>query len=213
MFTILLLFNIFQGIFMNFEMVMALSEALDARDKYTAGHSRRVMEYSVGIAKHLKLPGENIALLKISALLHDIGKIGIPDDILHKQSNISDKEFAAIKKHPEIGANILKAVGAFKNLVPIVYHHHERFDGLGYPQGIYGEQIPLYARIISIADSFDAMTSTRPYRKALHIENALLEIELNGGKQFDPSISNVFIDRFGDIFDEVFRNIEPEYSI
>ena len=198
---------------MNFEMVMALSEALDARDKYTAGHSRRVMEYSVGIAKHLKLPGEDIARLKISALLHDIGKIGVPDAILHKESGISDNEFAAIKKHPEIGTNILKAVGSFKDLVPIVYHHHERFDGLGYPKGIYGEQIPLYSRIISIADSFDAMTSNRPYRKALRIESALMEIELNGGKQFDPSISHVFTDRFVDIFDEAYRNIEPEYSI
>jgi len=198
---------------MNFEMVMALSSALDARDKYTAGHSRRVMEYSVGIAKRLKFSEKDIHELKISALLHDIGKIGISDVILHKESRISDKEFATIKKHPEIGANILKAVGAFKDLVPIVYHHHERFDGLGYPQGIYGEQIPLYSRIIAIADSFDAITSTRPYRKALRIENALLEIELNGGKQFDPSISNIFIDRFVDIFDEALRNIEPEYSI
>jgi len=198
---------------MNFEMVMALSGALDARDKYTAGHSRRVMEYAVGIAKHLKLPERDVGRLKISALLHDIGKIGVSDTVLHKESGLSDKEFAVIKKHPEIGANILKAVGAFKDLVPVVYHHHERFDGIGYPQGIYGEQIPLYARIIAIADSFDAMTSTRPYRKALRIENALLEIELNGGKQFDPSISNIFIDRFGDIFDGALRNIEPEYSI
>jgi len=198
---------------MNFEMVMALSGALDARDKYTAGHSRRVMEYAVGIAKHLKLPEKDIYGLKISALLHDIGKIGVSDIVLHKESRLSDKEFAIIKKHPETGANILKTIGAFKDLVPIVYHHHERFDGMGYPHGIYGEQIPLYARIIAIADSFDAMTSTRPYRKALHIETALIEIELNGGKQFDPSISNIFIDRFGDIFDEALRNIEPEYTI
>jgi len=198
---------------MNFEMVMALSGALDARDKYTAGHSLRVMEYAVGIAKHLKLPEKDIGNLKISALLHDIGKIGISDAILHKESKISDKDFAVIKKHPVIGANILKTVGAFKDLVPIVYHHHERFDGMGYPEGIYGEQIPLYSRIIAIADSFDAMTSTRPYRKALPIETALLEIELNGGKQFDPSISDVFIAHFGNIFDEALKKIEPEYSI
>jgi len=198
---------------MNFEMVMALSEALDARDKYTSGHSRRVMEYSVGIARHLKLPEKDIDRLKISALLHDIGKIGISDAVLHKESRLSDKEFAIIKKHPEIGANIIKAIGAFKDLVPIVYHHHERFDGTGYPQGIYGEQIPLCARIIAVADSFDAMTSTRPYRKALNVENALLEIELNSGKQFDPSISNVFIAHFGNIFDEALKNVEPEYNI
>jgi len=196
---------------MNFEMVMALSNALDARDKYTAGHSRRVMEYSVGIAKHLKLQEKDVYKLKTSALLHDIGKIGISDVILHKEFGISDKELATIKKHPEIGTNILRAIGSFKDLVPIVYHHHERFDGTGYPQGIYGEQIPLLARIIAIADSFDAMTSTRHYRKALSIDNALLEIELNGGKQFDPSISNIFVDHFGSIFDEVLKNIEPKY--
>jgi len=198
---------------MNFEMVMALSQALDARDKYTAGHSRRVMEYSVGIARHLKLSENDIYDLKMSALLHDIGKIGVPDAILHKETKMSEKEFSVIKKHPEIGSNILKAIGTFKNLVPVVYHHHERYDGRGYPNGIYGEQIPLNARIIAIADSFDAMTSTRTYRKALKIENALLEIELNGGKQFDPSISNIFIDRFMYIFDEAMKNMEPEYSI
>jgi len=196
---------------MNFEMVMALSNALDARDKYTAGHSRRVMEYSVGIAKHLNLPEKDVYKLKTSALLHDIGKIGISDVILHKEFGISDKELTAIKKHPEIGTNILRAIGSFRDLVPIVYHHHERFDGTGYPQGIYGEQIPLLARIIAIADSFDAMTSTRHYRKALSIDSALLEIELNGGKQFDPSISNIFVDHFGSIFDEALKSIEPKY--
>jgi putative nucleotidyltransferase with HDIG domain len=198
---------------MNFEMVMALSGALDARDRYTANHSRRVMEYASGIAKHLELPKKDIDRLKISALLHDIGKVGIPDAVLHKESRISDKEFAIIKKHPGIGANILETMGAFKDLVPIVYHHHERYDGMGYPQGIYGEQIPLFSRIISVADSYDAMTSTRPYRKALPVETALLEIELNRGKQFDPLISDIFITSFGDIFDEAFRNTEPEYSI
>jgi putative nucleotidyltransferase with HDIG domain len=198
---------------MNFEMVMALSGVLDARDKYTAGHSRRVMEFATGIAKHLELSKKEIDGLKISALLHDIGKVGISDIILNKESKISDKEFAVIKKHPGIGANILETIGAFKDLVPAVYHHHERYDGMGYPQGIYGEQIPLHSRIIAVADSFDAMTSTRPYRKALSVEIALLEIELNSGKQFDPYISNVFIARFGNIFDEVLKNAEPEYII
>jgi putative nucleotidyltransferase with HDIG domain len=198
---------------MNFEMVMALSGALDARDKYTANHSRRVMEYAAGIAKHLELPKKDIDRLKISALLHDIGKIGIPDVILYKESRVSDKEYAVIKKHPGIGANILKAAGAFKDLVPAVYHHHERFDGMGYPQGIYGEQIPLFSRIIAVADSFDAMTSTRPYRKALDFEAALLEIELNSGRQFDPSVSDIFIIHFADILDEALKNMEPEYII
>jgi len=198
---------------MYFEMVMALSSALDARDKYTAGHSRRVMEYAAGIAKYMELRKKDIDRLKISALLHDIGKVGVPDAVLYKETRISDKEFTVIKKHSEIGANILETIGAFKDLVPIVYHHHERYDGLGYPRGIYGEHIPLLSRIISVADSFDAMTSTRPYRKALDIGTALFEIELNGGKQFDPSIVKVFITSFGYIFDEALRNTEPEYSI
>jgi len=198
---------------MYFEMVMALSSALDARDKYTAGHSRRVMEYAVGIAKYLELPEKEIGRLKIAALLHDIGKVGVPDAVLHKESKISEKEFAIIKKHPVIGANILETIGAFKDLVPIVYHHHERYDGTGYPNGIYGEQIPLLSRIISVADSFDAMTSTRPYRKALDIGAALLEIELNSGTQFDPSVTNAFIARFGDIFEEAVKNMEPDYVI
>jgi len=198
---------------MYFDMVMALSSALDARDNYTAGHSRRVMEYATGIAKHLELRKKDIDRLKISTLMHDIGKVGIPDAILHKESRLSDKEFAVIKKHSEIGANILETIGAFKDLVPIVYHHHERYDGLGYPRGIYGEHIPLFSRIISVADSFDAMTSTRPYRKALDIDTALFEIEINGGKQFDPSIVKVFLTHFGNIFDEALKNTEPEYSI
>jgi len=198
---------------MNFEMVMALSSALDARDKYTAGHSRRVMEYASGIARNMGMEEKDIEKLKVSALLHDIGKVGVPDAVLHKGSKISDKEFTVIKKHPGIGANILETIGAFRDLVPVVYHHHERFDGMGYPRGIYGEQIPLHSRIIALADSFDAMTSTRPYRKALPVEAALLEIELNRGRQFDPTVSDIFIIRFGDIFDEALRNVEPEYSI
>jgi len=198
---------------MNFEMVMALSGALDAKDKYTAGHSRRVMVYAVGIANHLGVPEKDIERLKMAALLHDIGKIGIPDAILYKESRVTDKEYTIIKKHPGIGANILKSIGVFKDLVPVVYHHHERFDGMGYPQGIYGEQIPLFSRIIAVADSFDAMTSTRPYRKALNSEAALLEIELNRGRQFDPTVSDIFIIRFADILDEALKNTEPEYSI
>jgi len=198
---------------MNFEMVMALSSALDAKDKYTAGHSRRVMEYAAGIARNMGVQEKDIERLKMSALLHDIGKIGVPDAILYKETRVSDKEYAVIKKHPEIGANILKAIDAFKDLVPVVYHHHERFDGMGYPNGIYGEQIPLHSRIIAVADSFDAMTSTRPYRKALNSEAALLEIELNRGRQFDPTVSDIFLIRFSDILDDVLKSMEPEYII
>jgi len=198
-----------------FEIVIAFSEALDARDRYTGGHSHRVMEYSAGIARNMKMAESNIELLEKSALLHDIGKIGIPDEVLHKQSGLSDEEYAIIKTHPEIGATILKSIAAFRDLVPSVYHHHERFDGKGYPQGIQGEQIPLHARIIAIADSFDAMTSNRAYRGAFSRETALMELERNKGIQFDPVITDVFIDLLKDFpfnFD-LNPRMEPEYFL
>jgi HD-GYP domain-containing protein (c-di-GMP phosphodiesterase class II) len=197
----------------HFETVKALSEALDAKDKYTAGHSYRVMEYSVCIAQNMKLAEEDIQRLKKSALLHDLGKIGIPDVILHKKSMLSDEELAVIRVHSEIGANILKSVGSFKDLVPSVFHHHERFDGKGYPHGIQGEDIPLNARIIAIADSFDAVTSDRPYRKAFPRETVLAELEQNKGVQFDPHITNIFIEILKDFSHYFNRKLEPEYYL
>lgn len=175
------------------ETIIAFSEALEARDKYTAGHSHRVMEYSVAIGQRMKLTETGIEQLKIVALLHDIGKIGISDIILTKQSKLSEKEFAVLKTHPVIGVNILKSVKLLDRLVPAIYHHHERFDGKGYPHGIKGNKIPLFARIIAVADSFDAMTSNRPYRRALSIQIALSELERNKGTQFDPDIVDIFI--------------------
>jgi len=196
-----------------FDTVIALSEALEARDKYTAGHSTRVMEYAAGIAKHIGLNEKDLDRLKKSALLHDLGKIGIPDVILHKRSRLSDKEFAVIKKHPKIGADILRAIKPLSDLVPTIYHHHERFDGNGYPHGIKGEQIPLNARIIAVADSFDAMTSNRPYREAFSIETALLEIERNKGTQFDPFIVSAFIEilKTNPYYSNI--NMMPEYYL
>jgi putative nucleotidyltransferase with HDIG domain len=199
----------------HFQTIIALSDALDAKDRYTAGHSRRVMEYSMCIAGNMNLAEKDLQLLKKSALLHDIGKIGIPDIILHKESGLTDEEYAAIKVHPEIGANILKPVEAFKDLVPAVYCHHERFDGKGYPRGIQGEDIPLNARIISIADCYDAMTSNRSYRNALSREAALAEIEHNKGVQFDPRIADIFIGLFKEEFFPYYFSlmIEPEYFL
>jgi putative nucleotidyltransferase with HDIG domain len=195
------------------EMVIAFSEALDAKDQYTAGHSRRVMEYSIGIARHMKLSENEIDRLKKSALLHDIGKIGIPDVVLHKKTKLTEDEFAVIKSHPEIGATILKSIKSFKDFVPSVYHHHERYDGKGYPQGIQGEKIPLHARIIAVADSFDAMTSNRPYRKAFPLVAALSELEKNRGIQFDPYIAGVFLKIFKDSPYYFSRYMEPEYYL
>jgi len=197
----------------HFETVMAFSEALEARDQYTAGHSRRVMEYSQDIGQRMKLDRQDIEQLKKSALLHDIGKIGIPDIVLHKQTKLTDEEYAIIKSHAEIGATILKYIKSFKNLVPAVYHHHERFDGKGYPQGIKGEAIPLHARIIAIADTFDAMTSNRAYRKALSFKTALSALEQNKNMQFDPCIADVFIEILQEspYYFTLFR--EPEYHL
>jgi len=197
----------------HFETIMAFSEALEARDQYTAGHSRRVMEYSKSIGHRMKLDKQDIEDLKRSALLHDIGKIGIPDMVLQKQTKLTDEEYDIIKSHSERGSAILKHIKSFKDLVPAVYHHHERFDGEGYPQGIKGTEIPLHARIIAVADTFDAMTSNRAYRKALSLRTALSEIERNKGIQFDPDVANIFIEILIEkpYYFTLFR--EPEYHL
>jgi HD-GYP domain-containing protein (c-di-GMP phosphodiesterase class II) len=199
----------------HFETVMALSEALDAKDSYTAGHSRRVMQYSVRIAWRMGLGDRDFELLKKSALLHDLGKIGVPDAILRKRDGLSREEFDVIRSHPCIGADILKAVGAFRSLVPAVYYHHERFDGRGYPDGIKGDDIPIQARIISVADSFDAMTSNRAYRDAFPAADALREIERNRGTQFDPQVADAFVSCTEDIVTDILRDsfMEPEYYL
>jgi putative nucleotidyltransferase with HDIG domain len=193
---------------------MAFSEALEARDQYTAGHSRRVMEYSRSVGQRMKLAKQDIEDLKRSALLHDIGKIGVPDMVLKKQTKLTDEEYAIIKSHPETGAAILKYIKSFKDLVPAVYHHHERFDGEGYPDGVKGTAIPMHARIIAIADTFDAMTSSRPYRKkALSFRTALSELERNKGVQFDPDIADIFIDILQESPYYFTRFREPEYYL
>jgi putative nucleotidyltransferase with HDIG domain len=197
----------------HFETIMAFSEALEARDQYTAGHSRRVMEYSKSIGQRMKLDKEDIEDLKRSALLHDIGKIGIPDIILKKKTKLTDEEYAVIKSHPETGAAILKYIKSFKHLVPAVYHHHERFDGDGYPDGIKDTAIPLHARIIAIADTFDAMTSSRSYRSALSFRTALSELERNKGIQFDPDIADIFIEILQESPFYFTRFREPEYHL
>jgi putative nucleotidyltransferase with HDIG domain len=197
----------------HFETIMAFSEVLEARDQYTAGHSRRVMEYCKSVGHRMKLDKQDIEDLKRSALLHDIGKIGIPDMVLQKQAKLSDEEYVIIKSHPETGAAILKHMKSLKHLVAAVYHHHEQFDGNGYPQGISGKEIPLHARIIAVADAFDAMTSNRAYRKALSLRTALSELERDKGTQFDPEIANFLIEILQETpyYFTLFR--EPEYHL
>ena len=170
-----------------------LRQTVEAKDLYTRGHSDRVSEYSILIGKALNLSYEDLHTLKIGGLFHDIGKIGIPDSILLKEAKLDDEEYSQIKNHPSIGAHILGDVTMFKNIIPIVLHHHERFDGRGYPSQLSGEDIPLFARITAIADTFDAMTSKRSYRNALPLEVVIEEIEKCSGTQFDPKIAPVFL--------------------
>ncbi len=173
-----------------------LSAALDARDPYTQGHSERVSDYSLMIGKTLQMSAEELEILERAALLHDIGKIGVRDDILLKQTPLDDEEFKIMKEHPKWGEKILDDImpkKLVKDLCIGASFHHERYDGRGYPHGKMQEEIPLIARIIAIADTFDAMTSDRPYRKGLDKMVALEEIERCKGTQFDPALADLFI--------------------
>ncbi|MYL33568.1 HD domain-containing protein [Pontibacillus yanchengensis] len=169
---------------------------LDARDAYTAGHSNRVAEYSIIIANEAGLPEDEVDLLRKSALLHDIGKIGVRDNVLLKDGKLTDEEFELIKKHPVMGANILEQVDLpdeLQPLLPGVKYHHERFDGRGYPEGLSGYNIPKFGRLMAVADAFDAMTSDRPYRKGMPFEKALSIIEGGRGTQWDPYYADLFL--------------------
>ncbi len=168
--------------------ITALTEAIDAKDVYTAGHSQRVAEISTTIAYDLGLTQKEIDNVHYGALLHDIGKIGVPENILNKTGKLTDSEFFAIKKHPIIGTNILRSIDFLDDALNIVRHHHERFDGRGYPDGLFGTDIPFMARIVCVADAWDAMTSNRSYRKALPIQVVIDELQKNAGTQFDPEI-------------------------
>jgi len=176
----------------------ALTSSIDAKDKYTHGHSERVAYISRWIAERLcddePLEEEQIHRIYLAGLLHDIGKIGIDESVLRKTGKLTDQEFACIKKHPLIGAGILREIKQMHDIVPGVLSHHERADGRGYPDGLTGEQIPLTGRIVQLADSFDAMTSKRTYRDAMSVEKALEEIERGLGRQFDEKIGRIFLE-------------------
>jgi putative nucleotidyltransferase with HDIG domain len=175
------------------QTIAALAGAVDAKDPYTHNHSRNVAAYVTSIAAHMRLPSRDISLLNSAALLHDIGKIGIPENILNKAGPLNDEEYCIIKTHPELGYNILRPVTAFSNFIDSVRYHHERFDGSGYPAGLSNDTIPLHARMLSVADGFDAMTSDRKYRKAPGLDFAIREINKNIGSQFDPEIGRIFL--------------------
>jgi HD-GYP domain-containing protein (c-di-GMP phosphodiesterase class II) len=167
-------------------LAQALSEALDARDGYTAGHSLRVADYVSAIALELDLPGPQREIVRLAAWLHDIGKIGIPDAVLLKPGPLTAEEFGLVKLHPQIGRRILERAQGFEQLLDAVELHHENFDGTGYPYGLADENIHFHARLIRVADAFDAMTTDRSYRPALTAEAAMNEIHRGSGREFDP---------------------------
>jgi len=173
--------------------ITALAYALEAKDKYTSGHSQRVAEVSVAIAKELGMPQDSIDKIRLAGLVHDIGKIGVKESILNKAGKLTDEEYQHIKSHCEAGEHILIPIVEDEEILKTVRHHHERYDGRGYPDGLSGEQIPLGARILAVADAYDAMTSERPYREAMSDETACIEIERCKGIQFDPRVVDAFL--------------------
>lgn len=179
--------------------VIALSSAVDTRDAYTAGHSERVSKMALLIGKQMALTDQELKELELAALFHDIGKIGIPDSVLNKADKLNAAEFNYIKSHPEIGIGILKNIEFINGEIPIILHHHERYDGKGYPAGLSKDEIPLGSRIIAVADTYDAMTSDRPYRRSLSHDAAIEEIVKNQNTQFDKNVVNAFVEIFKEI--------------
>lgn len=178
------------------ETVAALVEAIEAKDSYTRGHSENVAKYALAIGNKMDLTDSEIEELQIAALLHDIGKIGIREEVLNKPTKLNDLEYRHIKQHPGIAYQIIGRIPGIERVAKIVLHHHERYDGQGYPEGLKGDEIPLGARILAVADTFDAMSSNRSYRNALPLDAIKQELLRNSGIQFDPGILGVFIELF-----------------
>lgn len=176
----------------NINTITSLILSVEAKDEYTSGHSERVMHYSLEIGKRMNLSESDLESLRLACLLHDIGKIGLADKILHKTENLSDEEWDIIKKHPQDGADILAPLDFLDKERAMILSHHERFNGSGYPRGLKGEDIPEGARIIALTDAYDAMKSKRAYREPLSDEVVMEEIKKNSGTQFDPKIVEIF---------------------
>ena len=176
--------------------VRALANAIDARDPYTERHSERVAELSVVMARRLGLDEDEVEYIRVAGLLHDVGKIGIREAILGKPGRLDDQEFREMQSHPVKGTKILGAVDVarFRRMLPWMKYHHEKYSARGYPEGLHGEEIPLPARIIAVADTYDAMTSDRPYRKGLPHERAIQELKDYAGEQFDPKVVEAFLE-------------------
>jgi putative nucleotidyltransferase with HDIG domain len=175
-----------------FDTIRAVTNSIEARDPYTRGHSQRVSEIAKAIAEELDWSQGETDLIDWGAVLHDVGKIGIPDTVLNKPGKLTDEEYEIIKSHPFIGSEIVKEISFLEPILPYVLQHHERFDGKGYPNGLAGEDISVKARLLAVADCYDAMTTDRPYRKGLEPKIAYNEIVANAGTHFDPEIVKAF---------------------
>ncbi|HEY6065898.1 MAG TPA: HD domain-containing phosphohydrolase [Thermoanaerobaculia bacterium] len=176
--------------------IRALAAAIDAKDPYTRGHSERVARYSSLVAREMGLPSEDVRRVRLSALLHDVGKIGIDDRIIRKPTALTEEEFEIMKTHPAKGAAIMSAIPQLHDVIPGMKHHHERWEGGGYPDGLSGEEIPLQARIVSVADTFDAMTTTRPYQRAMDIRFVFQRLRDLAGNRFDPVVVDALIQSY-----------------
>jgi HD-GYP domain-containing protein (c-di-GMP phosphodiesterase class II) len=174
--------------------VKGLAAAIDGKDPYTRGHSERVSRISVAIAQRLGLPDDECEKIRISALLHDVGKIAIDDSILKKPAALTDEEFVIMKQHPQKGFKIMSQIKAMKEFLPGMYMHHEMVNGEGYPQGLKGDEIPLMAKVVAVADTFDAMTTDRPYQQAMKFEDAIARIQSFVGTRYDPSVVSAFVE-------------------
>jgi cyclic di-GMP phosphodiesterase len=186
----------------------ALGEALDLKDAETQGHSRRVTAYTIAIARKMGLQKDEISVIARGAFLHDIGLMAIPDNILFKPGKLNDEEVAKMEQHSYLGYNILRKIPFLAETAEIVYAHHERYDGTGYPRGLKGDEIPLGARIVSIADALDAMTSDRPYGAAQTFQAAREEVKLWSGRQLDPSIVAAFLEIPENVFEDLRKDVD-----
>ena len=179
-----------------YHVIIALANSIEARDSYTISHTLRVTRIAESIAKYIDWSKDKIKQIRLGGILHDIGKIGIKDTILQKPGKLTLREKEEMQKHPEIGANLVKKIKFLKPVIPFILSHQERFDGKGYPYKLKAKQIPIEGRLMAVADAFDAMTSNRPYRKAMDREKALQELISNKGKQFDPEMVDAFCDLY-----------------
>ncbi len=188
------------------DAVRLLAEALEAKDSITRGHSNRVRKLSIELAREIGASEAELECIELGAFLHDLGKVGVRDDVLKKPGKLTEDEYEHMQSHPEIGMKMLEASPYFSDILPIVRHHHEKWDGTGYPGGLKADAIPLGSRIIAICDTYDTMVSERPYKKPLPREHALQTLSSLAGKMFDPNLVRAFIEQ------QVYLRVTPDYS-